>query len=61
MRTYLVSARMHLVSDGSQDTYMYIRIYQGYYVKTNVEVRRHKLREPLDFDLFNLEQKHQFS
>ena len=50
MRTYLVSARMHLVSAGSQDTYMYIRMYQGYYVKTNVvEVRRHKLRGPLDF------------
>ena len=61
MRTYLVSARMHLVSAGSQDTYMYIRMYQGYYVKTNVvEVRRHKLRGPLDFDLFSLEQ-HQFS
>ena len=30
MRTYLVSARMHLVSAGSQDTYMYIRMYQGY-------------------------------
>ena len=25
IRTYLVSARMHLVSAGSQDTYMYIR------------------------------------
>ena len=62
MRTYLVSARMHLVSTGSQDTYMCIRMYQGYYVKTNVgvEVRRHKLRGPLDFDLFSLEQ-HQFS
>ena len=36
---------------------MYIRMYQGYYVKTNVvEVRRHKLRGPLDFDLFSLEQ-----
>ena len=59
MRTYLVSARMHLVSAGSQDTYMYIRMYQGYYVKTNVvEVRRHKLRGPLDFDLFSLEQHH---
>ena len=30
MRTYLVSARMHLVSAGSHDTYMYIRMYQGY-------------------------------
>ena len=59
MRTYLVSARMHLVSAGSKDTYMYIRMYQGYYVKTNVvEVRRHKLRGPLDFDLFSLEQHH---
>ena len=61
MRTYLVSARMHLVSAGSQDTYIYIRMYQGYYAKTNVvvEVRRHELRGPLDFGLFSLEQ-HQF-
>ena len=61
MRTYLVSARMHLVSAGSQDMFMYIRMYQGYYVKTNVvEMRRHKLRGPLDFDLFSVEQ-HQSS